>query len=50
MLHTFVEAADVDEVACLIDYGVPRADVMASLEHLNVVRILANPKRAAMAR
>lgn len=42
-----VEAADVDEVACLIDYGVPAADVMESLEHLNVVRILANPKRPA---
>ncbi len=45
-----VEAAGVDEVACLIDYGVPRAAVMASLEHLNVVRILANPKKTFAAR
>lgn len=45
-----VEAADVDEVACLIDYGIAPDVVLASLEHLNVVRILANPKRAAVAR
>ncbi len=39
-----VEAIGVDEVACLIDYGVEPDVVMQSLEHLNVVRILANPK------
>jgi len=44
-----VEAADVDEVACLIDYGVDPDTVLRSLEHLNVVRILANPKRRALA-
>ncbi|WP_370399432.1 MupA/Atu3671 family FMN-dependent luciferase-like monooxygenase [Sulfitobacter sp. JB4-11] len=33
---------DVDEVACLIDFGVPEDAVMQSLEKLNVVRILAN--------
>ena len=44
-----VAAADVDEIACLIDYGVPPDQVLASLEHLNVVRILANPKRVPAA-
>jgi natural product biosynthesis luciferase-like monooxygenase protein len=39
-----VAVADVDEIACLIDYGVDADTVLASLEHLNVVRILANPK------
>lgn len=45
-----VEAADVDEIACLIDYGVAPELVLASLEHLNVVRILANqtPQPAAV--
>ncbi len=35
---------DVDEIACLIDFGVSADAVLASLEDLNVVRILANPK------
>jgi natural product biosynthesis luciferase-like monooxygenase protein len=35
---------DVDEVACLIDFGIDEEAVLAGLEHLNVVRILANPK------
>ncbi|MBZ0153077.1 MAG: LLM class flavin-dependent oxidoreductase [Planctomycetes bacterium] len=39
-----VEATGVDEVACLIDYGVDADAVLAALENLNVVRILANPK------
>lgn len=39
-----VASADIDEVACLIDYGVAPDLVMQSLEHLNVVRILANPR------
>lgn len=33
----------VDEVACLIDFGVEETAVLAALENLNVVRILANP-------
>lgn len=40
-----VEAAGVGEIACLIDYGVAPELVLQSLQHLNVVRILANPKR-----
>lgn len=36
--------SDVDEVACLIDFGVEKKTVLAGLENLNVVRILANPK------
>ncbi len=44
-----VEAADVDEIASLIDYGVAPDVVLANLEHLNVVRILANPKKRALA-
>jgi natural product biosynthesis luciferase-like monooxygenase protein len=35
---------DVDEVACLIDFGMDDAAVWSSLERLNVVRVLANPK------
>jgi natural product biosynthesis luciferase-like monooxygenase protein len=31
-------AAGVDEVACLIDFGAPRADVLASLPHLAALR------------
>lgn len=37
-------AADVDEVACLIDFGVAEDLVMQALEHLNVLRVLANPR------
>ena len=33
---------DVDEVACLIDFGVDTDTVLDSLEKLNVVRVLAN--------
>jgi hypothetical protein len=33
----------VDEIACLIDFGVASDTVRAGLEHLNVVRVLANP-------
>lgn len=43
-----VESADVDEIACLIDYGVAPDVVLDNLEHLNIVRILANPKRRAV--
>jgi alkanesulfonate monooxygenase SsuD/methylene tetrahydromethanopterin reductase-like flavin-dependent oxidoreductase (luciferase family) len=38
-----LEDIDVDEVACLIDFGVNEKTVLASLERLNVLRILANP-------
>lgn len=34
------EALDVDEIACLIDFGVPEDRVLAMLENLNVVRVL----------
>ena len=37
-----VEQIDVDEIACLIDFGVEEDMVMRSLEKLNVVRILAS--------
>lgn len=37
-----VEQIDVDEIACLIDFGVDEETVLQSLEKLNVVRILAN--------
>lgn len=43
-----VEAIGVDEVACLIDYGVAPDTVLQNLDNLNVVRILANPKRRAV--
>jgi len=39
-----VRAVDVDEVACLVDYGVDTELVLDGLQHLNIVRILANPK------
>lgn len=39
-----LEEIDVDEVACLIDFGVDEKAVLSSLENLNVVRILSNPK------
>lgn len=42
-----LEDIDVDEIACLIDFGLEEKVVLASLENLNVVRILANPKSAA---
>jgi len=38
---------DVDEVACLIDFGIRQDAVWAGLERLNVVRVLANPARRA---
>ncbi len=39
-----VEEIGVDEIACLIDFGVDEKTVLSSLENLNVVRILSNPK------
>ncbi len=38
-----LEEIDVDEIACLIDFGVSSETVMESLDNLNVLRILANP-------
>ena len=40
-----LEGIGVDEVACLIDFGVKEEIVRASLERLNVVRVLSNPTR-----
>lgn len=37
-----LEGIGVDEVACLIDFGVKEETVLASLQDLNVVRVLAN--------
>ncbi len=39
-----LEEIDVDEVACLIDFGVKAETVLSNLENLNVLRILTNPK------
>ena len=39
--------SDVDEIACLVDFGVKEEIVLANLENLNVVRIIANPKPLA---
>jgi natural product biosynthesis luciferase-like monooxygenase protein len=38
-----IRGADVDEVACLIDFGVPTDAVLAGLEHLDRLRVLARP-------
>ncbi|MCA9898612.1 MAG: LLM class flavin-dependent oxidoreductase [Ardenticatenaceae bacterium] len=37
---------DVDDIACLIDYGVPSAVVLEHLHHLNELKNLAEPKLA----
>ncbi|WP_374641582.1 MupA/Atu3671 family FMN-dependent luciferase-like monooxygenase [Tabrizicola sp.] len=37
-----VEALGIDEIACLIDYGIPYAQVMPGLTHLAEVRARAN--------
>lgn len=42
-------AAGVDDIACLIDFGVPTSDVLAGLEHLDVVRKRANLRVGAKA-
>jgi len=39
-----VEDCGVDEIACLVDFGVNEEIVLGALEDLNLVRILANPK------
>ncbi|MEZ4593250.1 MAG: LLM class flavin-dependent oxidoreductase [Chloroflexota bacterium] len=38
---------DVDDIACLIDYGVPSALVLAHLHHLNELKSLAEPKQVS---
>ena len=42
-----LEEIGVDEVACLVDFGVEDETVLSSLERLNVLRILANSKVTA---
>ncbi|WP_019872006.1 MupA/Atu3671 family FMN-dependent luciferase-like monooxygenase [Salinispora oceanensis] len=37
----------VDEIACLVDFGVPHGEVLASLEHLAGVRRIVTARRAA---
>ncbi len=39
-----VDDIDVDEIACLIDFGLDDDTVLMNLENLNVVRVLANAK------
>jgi natural product biosynthesis luciferase-like monooxygenase protein len=38
--------AGVDEIACLLDFGVPTDEVLASLPYLNQVRLQANARKA----
>lgn len=38
-----LKAYGVDEIACLIDFGIPADDVLASLPHLDELRRLSNP-------
>lgn len=38
-----LKRAGVDEVACLVDFGVDDELVLDSLQHLNALRLLANP-------
>jgi natural product biosynthesis luciferase-like monooxygenase protein len=42
-----IKAIGVDEVACLIDFGVDSASVLSHLEFLNELRKQATPRRAA---
>lgn len=42
-----LEAIGVDEIACLIDFGMAEATVLESLDHLNVVRLLAQQEATA---
>ncbi|MBC7991686.1 MAG: LLM class flavin-dependent oxidoreductase [Rhizobacter sp.] len=44
-----IKAIGVDEVACLIDFGVDSASVLSHLEYLNELRKQATPRRAANA-
>jgi natural product biosynthesis luciferase-like monooxygenase protein len=40
-----LKAIDVDEIACLIDFGVPSETVLYHLQHLNTLRELSSKKR-----
>ncbi len=42
-----LRAMGVDEIACLIDFGVPTVEVLPRLEHLNTLRELSQPTGAA---
>ncbi|WBY03348.1 LLM class flavin-dependent oxidoreductase [Ramlibacter tataouinensis] len=42
-----VQAAEVDEIACLIDFGIAPDEVLASLPHLKAVMEAAQASRAA---
>ncbi|HEY4361774.1 MAG TPA: MupA/Atu3671 family FMN-dependent luciferase-like monooxygenase [Bryobacteraceae bacterium] len=44
-----LKSAGVDEIACLIDFGVETGAVLKSLEFLNIVRERANPSAVAAA-
>lgn len=44
-----LRAADIDEVACLVDFGVESAAVVAGLAHIDVLRRLANPQPVPLA-
>jgi natural product biosynthesis luciferase-like monooxygenase protein len=41
-----LKAAGVDEVACLVDFGVDTESILASLRHLNELRERSNPAAA----
>ncbi|MES2890006.1 MAG: MupA/Atu3671 family FMN-dependent luciferase-like monooxygenase [Pseudomonadota bacterium] len=42
-----LKAIGVDDIACLIDFGIDAATVMEHLSHLNQLRKIATPRRAA---
>ncbi|MBK7897607.1 MAG: LLM class flavin-dependent oxidoreductase [Anaerolineaceae bacterium] len=42
-----LKAIDVDDIACLIDFGVPSSVVLAHLDRLNELKNLAEPKLAS---
>jgi natural product biosynthesis luciferase-like monooxygenase protein len=42
-----IKAIGVDDVACLIDFGVDSASVLSHLEYLNQLRKLSTPRRTA---
>lgn len=44
-----LERAGVDEIACLIDFGVGADLVLEGLERLNVVKVRANPRPLVLA-
>jgi natural product biosynthesis luciferase-like monooxygenase protein len=44
-----LQAAGVDEIACLIDFGVPTDTVLESLRHLDELRVRANAGASAAA-